>query len=433
MFPRRATSSVAGTLSGLGFYVDALQHGKADFEQFMRPIAARKAEAAEQAGEQAAGGTVEAELDQAKKALNALYERWKREPQNAKLKEELRQKATALQKDAGLVADAKLEGQAVDMLRILGVGDAKPFDPKVSQVLTAIQPTAPAAPSPEAQKLIAASAETVDAELLAVYLEEAGEVLGTIGESLEQVRDLPQNIELLRTIRRGFHTLKGSGRMVGLTRLGEAAWAVEQVMNRWLEEERAATPDLFTLIAAARQFFEGAVATLKANGPSADESAIVAMANKVRPAKSRRSGGRDRPGCAGLRPRRAANRRDTAAGDRSRGVAPRRAQTSPRRRRRGGPACAARRRTAAPHCPFPAGGSGAGGADRIALAEASGEPRRRRRDDRRPTSVSLYGIFLRRRARISIRLPRVASAGTKARRRRGHRARCHTLPASPGP
>ncbi len=277
---------VAGTLSGLGFYVDALQHGKADFEQFMRPIAARKAEAAEQAGEQAAGGTVEAELDQAKKALNALYERWKREPQNAALKEELRQKATALQKDAGLVADAKLEGQAVDMLRILGVSDAKPFDPRVSQVLTAIQPAAPAAPSPEAQKLIAASAETVDAELLAVYLEEAGEVLGTIGESLEQVRDLPQNIELLRTIRRGFHTLKGSGRMVGLTRLGEAAWAVEQVMNRWLEEERAATPDLFTLIAAARQFFEGAVATLKANGPSADESAIVAMANKVKAGES---------------------------------------------------------------------------------------------------------------------------------------------------
>jgi chemosensory pili system protein ChpA (sensor histidine kinase/response regulator) len=277
---------VAGTLSGLGFYVDALQHGKADFDQLMRPIATKKAEVAEQAEGEAAGGTVEAELEQAKKGLNALFEHWKREPQNAKLKEELRQKATALQKDAGLVADAKVEGQAADMLRILHVSDARPFDPKVSQILTAMQPAAPAAPSPEAQKLIAASAEMVDAELLAVYLEEAGEVLGTIGDSLEQVRDLPQNIELLRTIRRGFHTLKGSGRMVGLTRLGEAAWAVEQVMNRWLEEERAATPDVFTLIATARQFFEGAVATLKANGPSPDESAIVAMAKKVKAEES---------------------------------------------------------------------------------------------------------------------------------------------------
>jgi chemosensory pili system protein ChpA (sensor histidine kinase/response regulator) len=276
---------VAGTLSGLGFYVDALQHGKADFEQFMRPIAAKKPEVVEAAGggePEPAGATVESELEQAKKELNALYERWKREPQNARLKDELRQKATALQKDAGLVVDAKLEGQAADMLRILDAADAKPFDPKVSQVLTAIQPVAPAAPSPEAQKLIAASAETVDAELLAVYLEEAGEVLATIGENLGQAREVPQNIELLRTIRRGFHTLKGSGRMVGLTRLGEAAWAVEQVMNRWLEEERAATPDLFTLIAAAREFFGGAVETLKANGPSPDESTIVAMANRVK-------------------------------------------------------------------------------------------------------------------------------------------------------
>ena len=129
---------------------------------------------------------------------------------------------------------------------------------------------------------MAASDETIDAELLSVYLEEAGEVLGTIADSLEQAREVPQNMEVLRTIRRGFHTLKGSGRMVGLTRLGEAAWAVEQVMNRWLEEERAATPDLITLIATARQFFEGAVGSLKAGGPSPDESQIVAIAQKVK-------------------------------------------------------------------------------------------------------------------------------------------------------
>ena len=252
---------VAGTLSGLGFYVDALQHGKADFDQFMKPISAKKAEAFEEAEAEAAPATtVEAELEQGKKALSALVEEWKKRPADAKLKAELKAKAAALQKDAGLVADTKTEAQAADILKLLETSDAKPFDPQVSQVLTQIQP-APAAPAPSAQtqKLMAASDETIDAELLSVYLEEAGEVLGTIADSLEQAREVPQNMEVLRTIRRGFHTLKGSGRMVGLTRLGEAAWAVEQVMNRWLEEERAATPDLFTLIATARQFFEGAV------------------------------------------------------------------------------------------------------------------------------------------------------------------------------
>jgi len=273
---------VAGTLSGLGFYVDALQHGRADFEQFMRPIAARRVEALEQLTEATSAPTVEAELERGKKDLQTLYEQWKQRPEDDKVKDDLRQKATALQKDAGLVADAKLESQASQMLRMLETTDARPFDPRVSQVLTAITPAEPAAPSPETQKLISASAETVDAELLAVYLEEAGEVLATIGENLDKARSAPQNIELLRTIRRAFHTLKGSGRMVGLARLGEAAWSVEQVMNRWLEEERAATPDLFALISVATDFFRGAVEALKAGGATPDEAPIVALAGKVR-------------------------------------------------------------------------------------------------------------------------------------------------------
>ena len=275
---------VARTLSGLGFYVDALQHGKADFDQFMKPISAKKAATVEEPEAAAAPAvTIEAELERGKKALSALAEEWKKRPEDVRLKDELKAQVSALQKDAGLVADAKTEAQAADMLEALATADAKPFDPKVSQVLTTIQstPAAPA-PSPQTQKLMSASDETIDAELLSVYLEEAGEVLATIDESLGQAREVPQNIECLRTIRRGFHTLKGSGRMVGLTRLGEAAWGVEQVMNRWLEEERAATPDLFTLIAAAREFFQGAVASLKAGAASPDESQIVAIAQRVK-------------------------------------------------------------------------------------------------------------------------------------------------------
>ncbi len=275
---------VAGALSGLGFYIDALQHGKADFDQFMRPISAKRGEALEAPGPQGvAAATVEAELEQGKRALQALVEEWRKRPDDARLKDELKAKAAALQKDAGLVADAKLERQAADILKLLATADARPFDPAVSTVLTSMTPAGAApSPSPEAQKFMAASAERVDAELLAVYLEEAGEVLATIDEHLGKAREHPQDIELLRTIRRGFHTLKGSGRMVGLTRLGEASWAVEQVVNRWLEEERAGTPDLFTLIDAARQFFAGAVTLLKSGAASPDESQIVALSQKVK-------------------------------------------------------------------------------------------------------------------------------------------------------
>src|SRR2546429_660460 len=101
-----------------------------------------------------------------------------------------------------------------------------------------------------------ASAEAIDAELLGVYLEESDEVLATIREHLDTVREQHANKEALTTIRRGFHTLKGSGRMVGLMRLGEAAWAVEQTMNAWVQEDRAATPALLPLLDVALRHFQ---------------------------------------------------------------------------------------------------------------------------------------------------------------------------------
>jgi chemosensory pili system protein ChpA (sensor histidine kinase/response regulator) len=279
---------VAGTLSGIGFYVDALQHGKADFDAIMAPIGPRKAVTAEAEAPQASG-TIEAGLAKGRREAHELFERWKQRPDDAALKRELKTNLQAIQKDASLVADAALERQAAQMLAMLEQGDAKPFDPRITQTLSQITPAAApeAAPSPKTQELVAASAEKVDAELLAVYLEEAGEVLAGIAERVEIVRAEPNAIEDLRTIRRGFHTLKGSGRMVGLTRLGEAAWAVEQVMNKWLEEERAATPDLLTLITEAKAFFETAVAALKGGGASPDESAIVAMAQKIKAGEPR--------------------------------------------------------------------------------------------------------------------------------------------------
>ncbi|HEY1091965.1 MAG TPA: Hpt domain-containing protein, partial [Burkholderiaceae bacterium] len=60
---------------------------------------------------------------------------------------------------------------------------------------------APAAPS---------EPEVVDAEMLEIFLEEAGEVTAGARESLVTLDSEPQNLEALTTVRRAFHTLKGS-------------------------------------------------------------------------------------------------------------------------------------------------------------------------------------------------------------------------------
>ncbi|OGT12857.1 MAG: hypothetical protein A3F73_12740 [Gallionellales bacterium RIFCSPLOWO2_12_FULL_59_22] len=114
-----------------------------------------------------------------------------------------------------------------------------------------------------------------DQELLEVFLEEAQEVLHTLRNDLEACQLRPDNREPLVNIRRGFHTLKGSGRMVGLTGLGEVAWNVERALNKRLEDNRPATPELLRFIAGAEQQFTGWVDALGSQGGANIEAAAL--------------------------------------------------------------------------------------------------------------------------------------------------------------
>jgi len=79
----------------------------------------------------------------------------------------------------------------------------------------------------------------VDDELREVFLEETGEVLELLGEYLPRWSVNPDDRSALGEVRRAFHTLKGSGRMVRALVLGELAWAVENLLNRVLEHSVA--------------------------------------------------------------------------------------------------------------------------------------------------------------------------------------------------
>src|SRR5204863_759871 len=83
-----------------------------------------------------------------------------------------------------------------------------------------------------------------DDEMREVFLEEAREVVESALAACAELQSTPADIELLTTLRRAFHTLKGSSRMVGLKSFGEAAWSCEQVFNTQLAEQRAAEPPL---------------------------------------------------------------------------------------------------------------------------------------------------------------------------------------------
>jgi len=121
-----------------------------------------------------------------------------------------------------------------------------------------------------------------DQELLDIFLEEAQEVLGTMRSNLETCQLHPDSHEPLVIIRRAFHTLKGSGRMVGLTDLGEVAWCVERAMNKWLQYNKTATPGLLNFIKVAVQSFAGWVDMLSNQGEVIIEAGdLIAAAQQI--------------------------------------------------------------------------------------------------------------------------------------------------------
>jgi chemosensory pili system protein ChpA (sensor histidine kinase/response regulator) len=156
--------------------------------------------------------------------------------------------------------------------------DSAPADITVKMAALA---QAEPAPAPAEQQALR---EGVDAELLQVFLEEAEEVLANIEAAVPLCRQHPEKREALVTIRRSFHTLKGSGRMVGLMDLGEVAWEIEQVMNGWLERMQPASPDLLDLILTAAAAFKRWIADLQTGSlpGEVDGSAVIEFAHCVK-------------------------------------------------------------------------------------------------------------------------------------------------------
>ncbi len=122
-----------------------------------------------------------------------------------------------------------------------------------------------AKPEPAATPAPAEEAGIEEDDLLEIFLEEAGEVVGNGRAALQALAVHPAEVAELTILRRAFHTLKGSSRMVGLAEFGEAAWSMEQVLNTWLADQKPASHDLVALSTAAMTGFERWIADIAAH------------------------------------------------------------------------------------------------------------------------------------------------------------------------
>ena len=102
------------------------------------------------------------------------------------------------------------------------------------------------APDIAAMQVIAAD---VDEEILAIFIEEADEELVKLKALVPAWVNCPDLQDYLVDVQRSFHTLKGSGRMVGALAVGEFAWAFESLVNRIIEGVVTPHDDIRALIA----------------------------------------------------------------------------------------------------------------------------------------------------------------------------------------
>lgn len=278
--------AVARELSVLGFFVDALPAGEKDFDAFVRRLQGEAEVADAPHGMAPEAASVESELAQQARDTHALVEALIETPEDSRLHAEVKQNLQSIQKDADLVDDHALGETAKAALEALQAGDVGKVN--VDATLSGLKPQPAEAPQPSAAtlQLAQASHEEIDAELLAIFLEEAGEVLATIKEQLAQLTATPHDVEALTTIRRSVHTLKGSGRMVGLKDLGETAWELEQTLNLWLRQDQAATPELLRMISEGHALFSLWVTHLETeSGLAPDTRELVALAIRLRAAE----------------------------------------------------------------------------------------------------------------------------------------------------
>ncbi|MEN6669365.1 Hpt domain-containing protein [Psychrobacter sp. B38] len=111
-----------------------------------------------------------------------------------------------------------------------------------------------------------ADADDADADIKEIFLEEADEVLAEIIPLYEHWQLSPTDLNGLADIRRGFHTLKGSGRMVGAHYTAELAWAIENMLNRILDRSVAVTADIRQLITDVLAAYPTMLTVFASNG-----------------------------------------------------------------------------------------------------------------------------------------------------------------------
>ena len=114
---------------------------------------------------------------------------------------------------------------------------------------------------------LAVIGEDIDEEILEIFIEEAEEEIESIGQALPKWIADRDDADALGSVRRSFHTLKGSGRLVGAMRIGEFAWAYENMLNRVIDGTVTVSDPMIDILERALDALVQLVAQVREGAP----------------------------------------------------------------------------------------------------------------------------------------------------------------------
>ncbi|MEW8507595.1 MAG: Hpt domain-containing protein [Candidatus Thiodiazotropha sp.] len=235
---RQQLNSLADVVSCIEYYLETLVDGAGDRQEIMAIAQASLSSLLSQGGVEVSQYTEPAENIQIDESADHT--------EGYELKEEdisdLEMGTSSLQIEQPQPEVDILPRDAVEMPATDGVGSLE------SEAELQREAEVEPAPEPEIASADKPMLEDIDPEILEIFTEEAREELASIQQYLPQWQRDQGDSDALNTFRRSFHTLKGSGRLVGAKVIGELAWSVENMLNRVIDETIKVTPDIMDLL-----------------------------------------------------------------------------------------------------------------------------------------------------------------------------------------
>lgn len=124
--------------------------------------------------------------------------------------------------------------------------------------------------------------DEADEEIVEIFIEEAIEVLGELHNYLPKWKLDYDDDESLAVLRRSFHTLKGSGRLLGADLIGEFSWKFENLLNRIIDNKISVSEPLWHAMDEALAVLPQLIEQLKGNREPIDNiSQLMATADTL--------------------------------------------------------------------------------------------------------------------------------------------------------